>query len=60
MRVRGSMAPKKPLGIALLRPMPYSSRAAPSCAPMPEPMVATISVRLMAFDRKMPPAIVAT
>src|SRR5713101_2581646 len=40
----GSIAPKNELGSALLLPMPYSSRAAPMCAPMPEPKLATTSV----------------
>ena len=35
---------KKRFRKRLLRPMPYSSRAAPNCAPMPEPKFATSRV----------------
>ncbi len=59
-RVLGWMAPKNFLGMAPLRPMPYSSRAAPSCDPMPEPTVAISSVMLMALVMSTPPAIPAT
>ena len=55
MRRLGSMAPKNDLGSALPRPMPYSSRPAASCEPMPEPMLAMSSVKLMIWKSTTPP-----
>src|SRR5258708_15855098 len=60
MRRLDSMAPKNDLGIALLRPIPYSRRAAPSCEPIPDPTVATRSVTLMRLNSHWPAARPAT
>src|SRR5580658_5651242 len=39
-RCFASTTPKNDFGNALLRPIPKSNRAAPSCAPIPEPKLA--------------------
>src|SRR6267154_1174606 len=44
-RCFSSTTPKKDFGNALLLPIPYSKRAAPICAPMPDPKLATSRVR---------------
>src|SRR6266481_5050264 len=44
MRCFSSTTPKNDFGRALLRPIPYRSRAAPICAPRPDPKFASKSV----------------